>query len=87
MKFLALYLQSMENTIQSLKIRCIKAGTNLTRVCEQAGVDRNLVSRWAKEEPKSFQILRKLDQALKTAEIEAQSRGTLGEGDPREYAV
>lgn len=70
MNFTALYLQRMENIITSLKIRCVKAGTNLTKVCEAAGVDRDIVTRWQKEEPRSFQIYRRLDKALKQLELE-----------------
>lgn len=54
----------MENIVHSLKIRCVKLGTNLSKVCEAAGVDRDTISRWEKQEPKSFQILRKLDEEL-----------------------
>lgn len=60
----------MENIVTSLKIRCVKAGTNLTKVCEKAGVHRDTLVRWEKEEPQSFQIYRKLDAALTSIEEE-----------------
>lgn len=58
----------MENIVQSLKIRCVKLGTNLTKVCEAAGVHRDTLTRWEKEEPQSFQIYRKLDEELRRLE-------------------
>ena len=62
----------MENIVTSLKIRCVKVGTNLSKVCEAAGVDRDTITRWEKEEPLSFKILRKLDGAL--AKLEANQK-------------
>jgi len=57
-----------ENVIISLEVRCVKSGINLTQLCEQAGVDRDLIGRWQKEEPKSLQILRKLSEAMAKVE-------------------
>lgn len=57
-----------ENVVISLELRCVKAGINLTQLCEQAGVDRDLLVRWQKEEPKSLQILRKLSAAMTKVE-------------------
>lgn len=54
----------MENHVTSLKIRCVRAGTNLTKVCAETGVNRQLLTKWEKEEPKSFKILRRLEAAL-----------------------
>lgn len=62
----------MENPIKSLKTRCVQAGTNLSKVCEAAGVNQNIIVRWQKKKPKTFQILSKLDAALKKIEKEAK---------------
>lgn len=58
----------MENHITSLKIRCVKSGTNLTQICKEAGVSRQLISTWEKSLPKSFQILAKLTKAIEDHE-------------------
>jgi hypothetical protein len=62
----------MENPITSLKIRCVKAGTNISKLCEAAGVNPDTIVRWQKKKPKTFQILSKLDSALKKIEKEAK---------------
>ena len=72
MVFSLLYLHIMENIVKSLKIRCVRSGTNLTQVCAEAGVNRQLLTKWEKEEPKTFRILRKLEAVLEKHErIEA----------------
>lgn len=58
----------METHITSLKIRCVRARTNITQLCKDAGVNRQLISKWEKEEPKTLRILRKLDEALRIRE-------------------
>lgn len=60
----------------SLKIRCVRAGTNLTKVCAEAGVNRQLLTKWEKEEPKSFKILRRLEAALDKYERIQQAANT-----------
>lgn len=54
----------MENIVTSLKIRCAKAGISLSKLCNEAGIDRSVVERWKKEEPKTLQTLRKLESTL-----------------------
>jgi transposase-like protein len=54
----------MNNIVQSLKIKCAEAGTNLTHVCRQAGVNRSTIEKWKREEPTSLQIIRKLEKAI-----------------------
>lgn len=60
----------MEDIVQSLKIECVKAGTNLTEVCRRAGVHRTTVERWEKKLPKSFTALQALQNAI--AEIKRE---------------
>lgn len=52
------------NIVHSLKLKCTAAGTNLTEVCRKAGVNRQTVERWKKEEPKTLTILRQLEEAI-----------------------
>lgn len=52
------------NTFFELKRKCAEAGTNLTEVCKVAGVDRSMLSRWRQREPKTLEILRKLEDAI-----------------------
>lgn len=52
------------NTFFELKKKCAEAGTNLTEVCKIAGVDRSMLSRWRQREPKTLEILRKLELAI-----------------------
>lgn len=64
MFFSLLYLQLMENIVTSLKIRCVRSGTNLTKVCAEAGVNRQLLTKWERQEPKTIKLLRKLEAVL-----------------------
>lgn len=50
----------MQNIFKELEDACKAAGTNLTKVCRAAGVDRSTLTRWQKEEPKSIRIYRKM---------------------------
>lgn len=52
------------NIVQSLKIKAAAAGTNLTEVCRRAGVSRQTVEKWKDEEPKTLQILRRLEAQI-----------------------
>lgn len=54
----------MENIVKSLKIKCAEAGTNLTKACKATGVNRSMIDRWQKKEPKSFQNLRKIEKFI-----------------------
>ncbi len=50
--------------ISELKTACKEAGTNLTELCREAGVDRSVVERWKNKPPKSFETLIRLNAAL-----------------------
>ena len=52
------------NTFFSLKQKCAEAGTNLTEVCKIAGVNRSMLSRWRQREPKTLEIIGKLEAAI-----------------------
>jgi len=54
------------NIVQSLKTKAAAAGTNLTEVCRVAGISRQTVERWKDEEPKTLQIIRKLEATIET---------------------
>lgn len=53
-----------ETTFEYLKRRCEAAGTNLTEVCSEAGVDRSIPERWKNKEPKSLEILASLETVI-----------------------
>lgn len=53
-----------ENTFESLKAACEEAGTNLSEVCREAGVDRSTLEHWKREEPKTIVSIRKLLKAI-----------------------
>lgn len=58
----------MGHHLTSLKIRCVQSGTNITQLCKEAGINRQLISTWEKKEPKTLAILRKLEMALEKHE-------------------
>ncbi len=60
----------MENTLTTLKIECVKAGTNLTQLCKKAGISRTTIDRWEKELPKSLKVLDALRLALEEIKTE-----------------
>ena len=55
----------MENPVTTLKTKAAAAGTNLTKICEEQGIDRSVVERWKKNVPKSlmtyFQLLNAIE--------------------------
>jgi DNA-binding phage protein len=57
-------LDVTENLATSLKVECIAAGTNLTEVCRDAGVNRSTVQRWMEAEPKTWIEIRKILKAI-----------------------
>lgn len=44
----------MINPVELLKVKAAEAGTNLTEVCRNAGVDRSMIERWKKNVPKAL---------------------------------
>jgi hypothetical protein len=57
--------------IENLKARCKAAGTNLTQLCMDAGVDRSVVERW-KKGTKTLTLLAQLEAALQKREKEVR---------------
>ena len=51
--------------------RAKQIGVKLSEVCRKAGVDRSILERWKKEDPKSITTFNALNAALD--EIEAES--------------
>jgi precorrin-6x reductase len=70
----------MTNIVTTLKAQAAAAGTNLTAICKKAGVPRQTVERWKNKEPKTFQLLRKLEAAIKEAKAK-------GGDDPRDMGA
>lgn len=50
----------MENIFSSLETACRESGTNLTKMCRAAGVNRSTVQRWKEKEPNTIRLYRKL---------------------------
>lgn len=47
-------------SLSDLKTMCAERGTSLNRVCEDLNINRSLLSRWEKKEPKSILIYKKI---------------------------
>lgn len=54
------------NIVIELKLRAVSKGVSLTKVCDMAGVNRGVLSHWAKKEPKTLTTLRKINAVLDT---------------------
>jgi transcriptional regulator with XRE-family HTH domain len=54
----------MENIAISLKTDCEAVGISLRALCKEAGVDKSIISRWAKDEPLTIRNLRKLQAVI-----------------------
>jgi hypothetical protein len=50
---------------EDLKVCCDELGITLSDLCRETKVDRNLVQRWSKKNPKSIEIYFKLQEGLK----------------------
>jgi precorrin-6x reductase len=64
----------MTNIVTTLKAKAAAAGTNLTAICKKAGVPRQTVERWKNEEPKTIQLLRKLESAIEQVATEQKNK-------------
>lgn len=62
-------------TYKSLRIRCAQLGTDLTKLCRKAGVNRSALDKWSKQEPKTLVTLKRLNAALELMESEAKPSG------------
>lgn len=56
----------MDNIYDEINAACKAAGTNLTKVCREANVDRSTLTRWKTEDPKSIRIYRRLLATIST---------------------
>lgn len=65
-------LNITENLATSLEVECAKAGTNLTEVCNDAGVNRSTVQRWKNAEPKTYIEIRKIKEAIHARRLKNQ---------------
>ena len=54
----------MSITYNHLQKLCTQAGTNLAQICRDANLDRSVLERWKKEEPKTLIILASLLKAI-----------------------
>jgi hypothetical protein len=62
--------EQLANIYETLKRKCKRAGTDLTQVCRDAGIDRSIPERWKKENPKTLDIVVKLLQAIENKQKE-----------------
>jgi hypothetical protein len=53
-----------KNIVTELKIRAVSKGVSLTKVCKMAGINRGVLSHWAKKEPKTLTTLRRINWVL-----------------------
>lgn len=51
-------------TYNSLRVRCAELGTDLTKVCRKAGVNRSALDKWSRQEPKTLETLHRINAAL-----------------------
>jgi transcriptional regulator with XRE-family HTH domain len=49
-----------------LKLRAVSKGVSLSKVCDMAGINRGVLSHWAKKEPKTLTTLRRINEVLDT---------------------
>lgn len=49
---------------------CRMAGTNLNKICSKEGIDRSILERWKKNDPKSIRIYKKLTAAIEQSKVE-----------------
>lgn len=54
----------MENTFEYLQAQCKAAGTNLSKVCDKAGIRKSTVWGWKNNQPLQITILRRLEEAI-----------------------
>lgn len=59
----------MKTIVDELRAECKAAGTNLTEICRETGVDRSGVQRWAKKEPKTLTSLRKIREKIQEKQL------------------
>lgn len=58
------FLKQMNNPVTILKTKAAAAGTNLTAMCDQEGIDRSILERWKKNVPKSLMTYFRLLNAI-----------------------
>jgi hypothetical protein len=62
--FLYICIMYKENIVKVWKIKCIEKGTSLNAICNKLGIDRELLTRWERAEPKSLRLAKQIDQAI-----------------------
>lgn len=63
-------LKKMELVYDRIKKRSMDLGMNLSELCVNAGVQRQVLERWRKSNPKSVVLLQKLELTLDSIETE-----------------
>lgn len=56
--------EGMQNPVTVLKTKAAAAGTNLTRICDEEGIDRSGIERWKKNVPKALVTYQRLLNAI-----------------------
>lgn len=55
---------SNENIVKTWRKKCVDHGTSLNAICKKVGVDRVLLTRWEKAEPKSLRLAKQIADAI-----------------------
>jgi len=71
----------MENIYKSLEEECRINGTNLSRICRSAKVNRSTVQRWKYREPNTIRLYRKLKSEIDKVAQEVANRKPNSEHD------
>lgn len=61
-------------TYKHLRVRCAQVGTDLTKLCRMAGVNRSALDKWSEKEPKTLITLKRLQAALDLMEEQAAKK-------------
>lgn len=56
----------MINPIKSLKLACAEAGISLSQACREAGVHQQVIDKWNRKTPRSFDLYNKVMAAIET---------------------
>lgn len=68
----------MINPIKSLKLACAEAGISLSQACREAGVHQQVIDKWNRKLPRSFELYNKVMAAI--AKHQAPERKNPEEG-------
>jgi transposase-like protein len=53
-----------ENLVKYWRKQCVDKGTSLAQICREVGIEREVLTRWEKAEPKSIRLMRAINEAI-----------------------